>query len=55
MVIFKSKQNKFKGDLNIIEIKNYILLTDSKSVKYLEVEIHTDLSSNIMLIISPLN
>lgn len=38
---------------NIIEAKDYILLTES--VKYLEVKIHTNLVDNIILMMFPWN
>ena len=55
MVIFKSKQNKFEGDLKIkLRGKR---LNPTESVKYLGVYIGTYLTLpyNIMLMIFPLN
>ena len=54
MVIFKSKQNKFEGDLKIKLCGKTLYLTES--VKYLGVKIDTiTLVGNITLMISPLN
>ena len=53
MVIFKSKQKKFEGDLKIKLCGKKLHPTES--VKYLGVEIDTNLLGNIMLMILPLN
>ena len=53
MVIFKSKQNKFEGDLKInYLVKGYVTLVLIKSVKYLGVKIDRKVG-NIMVF--PLN
>ena len=52
MVIFKSKQKKFEGDLKIKLSGKRLYPTES--VKYLGVKIDT-LVGNIILRISPLN
>ena len=54
MVVFKSKQNKFEGDLKIKLCGKTLYLTES--VKYLGVKIGTiPLVGNITLMIFPLN
>ena len=53
MVIFKSKQKKFEGDLKIKLCGKRLYSTES--VKYLGVKFIQTLVGNITLIISPLN
>ena len=53
IVVFKSKQKKFEGDLKIKLCGKRLYLTEI--VKYLGVKIDTNLVGNIMLMISSLN
>ena len=53
MVMFKSNQKKFEGDLKIKLCGKRLYPTES--VKYLGVKIGTPLVGNIMLMICPLN
>ena len=53
MVIFKSKQKKFEGDLKIKWCGK--VLYPAESGKYLGVKIDTNLIGNTMLMISSLN
>ena len=53
MVIFKSKQKKFEGDLKIKLCGKRLYPTES--VKYLGVKIDTNFSWQYQLMISPLN
>ena len=53
MVIFKSKQKKFEGDLKIKLCGKRLYPTES--VKYLGEKLIQTLVGNVMLMISPLN